>query len=119
MLIFLLFFTGVSSLALADREEFYIVTDAPVVVGGGLIRHYQHTENGLLSTRYSYQGSDPETIFIEKTTRQGDDRDVRKELIKISFNNPGGKKTGALDVGSHKVCFEVKKDGRLLVKEKK
>jgi len=103
----------------ADHEEFYIVTDAPVMVGGGMIRHYLRTDRGMNSTRYSYKGASADMIFVERVTRLGDNRDVKSDFLTVPTDNSGRKRTGSLSVGSHEVCLEVKKDGRLLVKEKK
>lgn len=107
-----------------EQEEFYIVTTAPVAVGGGIIRHYLHTENGLVSTRYSYVGMSSDTIFIEKTTdllgkaagSGGNDID-KKELIKIPVEDSGKMKKGRLQIGSHDVLLTLNRYGRISARE--
>lgn len=101
-------------------EEFYIVTDAPIAVGGGIIRHYKYTKQGRVSTRYSYAGTQEDLAFIEKYTHSSHDDSTARELIKVPLTKAlwSGKK-GYLTVGAHNVSLELKEKGRIRVKEAK
>ncbi len=110
---FLVFFFMFSPLAFCDREEFYIVTEAPVAVGGGMIRHYIYREKDLISTRYSFGGVDDDTIYIEKTTRSDSGGSVGKETIEL----PRKSSSASLQIGSHTVRLKITGRGRIIVRE--
>ncbi len=98
-------------------EEFYIVTEAPVAIGGGMIRHYINDDAGRISARYSYGGSSADAILVEKITRSSAGMSSRREIIRVPFAPPGNNKKGLFKVGSHLVRLHVRRSGRVVVKE--
>ena len=113
LLLFLILLCSFPSFA---GEEFYVVTDAPIAVGGGMIRHYTETEKGVISTRYSYGGTDPDAILIEKITSLPRYEATKKETLRVPYSHIKRKK-GHLKIGSHAISLNVTKHGRVVVKE--
>jgi hypothetical protein len=98
-------------------EEFYIVTEAPVAVGGGIIRHYMDGDMGRVSARYSYGGTSANAILIEKISRSSGEMSSERETIRVPFARPKKNKKGLFKVGSHLVHLQVRRSGRVVVKE--
>ena len=109
---------GAGSLA-SSGEEFYIVTQGPVAIGGGMIRHYFDRAYGRVSTRYSYGGVENNVILVEKQTRSLRTGFSASETLRIPFAPPLRKKRGWLEVGSHTVLLTVNRHGRVVVREVK
>ncbi|MBD3426986.1 MAG: hypothetical protein GF409_07160 [Candidatus Omnitrophica bacterium] len=99
------------------EEEFYIVTNGPVAVGGGMIRHYMVKNGNRRAVRYSYGGVDEDGILVKKKTRCPRTGLSRKELLRIPFVRPFHRKRAWLEVGTHTVLLTVNGYGRVLVKE--
>lgn len=115
-LFFIILFIFIAG-ALCAEEEFYIVNDGPVAVGGGLVRHYYDTEKGRVAVRYSFEGTSDEGILLSKKTKLfGDDR-VTEELITIPAGGHKGRQKASLDVGSHTIKIKMTSRGRLRVSE--
>lgn len=107
------------SVASAQGDEFYIVTDGPVAVGGGMFRHYIHSSEGLVSSRYSFQGVIDNNICVEKVTRStSPDSSYEKELIKIPLKQKGPKQA-RFDIGTRAVKLKLNKYNRVIIKEVK
>ncbi len=79
----IILFCFVSSLAFGQHEEFFIVTDAPVAIGGGMIRHYITNSEKDLAVRYSFRGIEENAIFIEKFTKFRNNGRETKEIVKV------------------------------------
>ncbi|MGB2601056.1 MAG: hypothetical protein WBD00_05625 [Candidatus Omnitrophota bacterium] len=100
-------------------EEFYIVTNGPVAVGGGMVRHYLTEKQGRVSTRYSYGGVEKDAILVEKEMRSPRTGFSMSETIRIPFSPPVNRQSGWLEVGSHTVLLTVNRHGRIVVREEK
>jgi hypothetical protein len=98
-------------------EEFYIVTEAPVAVGGGMIRHCMDTDAGRISARYSYGGASEDAMLVEKVTHSSAEMSSGREIIRVPFVRPKKNKKGLFEVGSHLVRLHVRRSGRVVVRE--
>ncbi|MDP8298432.1 MAG: hypothetical protein P9L88_00800 [Candidatus Tantalella remota] len=114
-LVFLLLFVFfVCDLGFCVQDELHIVTDAPVALGGGLLRHYTDSANGPVFIRYSYKGLAPGCILVKKTTVNGAEDSTKTEILRLPLKN---KKT-AFRVGARDIQLNVTGRKRVTVKEK-
>lgn len=113
----IILFCFVPSLVFGQQEEFFIVTDGPVAVGGGMMRHYITKPDEKLSVRYSFSGIGDNFIFIEKFTKFSNNGQETKEIVKVPIKKNWFGKKGEIQVGTHLVKLKVNKYGRILVKE--
>ncbi|MFH1665052.1 MAG: hypothetical protein ABIA77_02775 [Candidatus Omnitrophota bacterium] len=100
-------------------EELFIVTNAPIAVGNGIIRYYPASGNGHVSIRYTYEGTDSGMIFLEKITYSDIDNSSSREIVKIPPGSSGNRKKWYLQLGSRKIQFTLHKHGRVSAKEVK
>lgn len=93
------------------------MSDGPIAIGGGMIRHYTSAKNARTSVRYSYEGTNADTILIEKFTRSDMDGSTRKELIKVPTGNLSEKKEATFQVGSHNIKLKLNRYDRVIIEE--
>lgn len=100
-----------------QEEEFFITCDAPVIIGGGIARHFVYNPSGRLSTRYSFAGTEGDAVLIERTSVDSSDGSESREIMKITLSGTASKKIGRLEIGGHSFKLKMNGDGRLIVKE--
>lgn len=106
-----------SPVCCAQHEEFFVTYNAPVIVGGGIARHFADTDSGRLSVRYSFTGFEGDTALIERSSVSHPDGPETKEIIRVPLEGRASKKTGRLEIDGHSFKLRKNADGRLLVRE--
>lgn len=114
-LIFLILFVfSICEPGFCVQDAFHIVTDAPVALGGGMIRHYTDSANGPVFTRYSYEGLVPGYLLVKKTTAGGSEDSTKTEILRLPLKN----KKAVFRVGARDIQLDVTGHQRVTVKEK-
>jgi len=105
------------AIASGEKEESYIVTDAPIAVGGGIIRYYEHIKDDRLSIRYSFKGADGENIYIEIITISKKKDSIKREFLKLPLDVSSSRKSCTLQIGSKTLLLKLTRKGRLIASE--